>query len=633
MAAYIGPQQPHQHSASSHHRPTEALSSSPLHQFHPELHQKFHHQHDQTMAAPHLRHGHHLHHPNSSGPGNFTFLQHSLMEALGSNNSHNPPPSAAEQYFSSTSNSTTSNFTFPFPFRNNGNFSSSTAAATFMTKAGDGLKSQSSDLVKLMLKPSDPPFPLNMSISDIEEDFSSYDNSTTFLLTNTTSIIGNATGTTGTSGPPSFIASLYAIIVPVMIFFCVLTCIVNLVIVISARWCRKPMSPTLYYSISLALADAYSSFILGVGLTINSLLPTVYKIKLTECLSLTVEAFRSGGVLVTVCHLLALGVNHWIGIARPLHYASTMTRRTAWIVIILSWSCPILMLLVYYSSISNQGYLSPDCSNNHFMKRWTYRVFYASCFFAPLFLLSLIYIHIFLIVRSHQTNRLRYQSSQALRKNVKAALTTVLILGTYIVGWMPATLYNIIACEDCIISLSDVPPKYRYAIGITVNVLVILKTFVDPIIYAARMSDIQLSLRKMKYDFLQLFCKACVHSIPPPENDRGYFASTTRTFSKFNRSLYDTKSIRMSSFGSSSSSRRTAASAAAANLINNSPGSQSNHNHGDSTSSGGFGNSFNYKNHNGNNSSPKPNQLLSSHPTTKSQLLHTKSAFEMTEMR
>lgn len=85
-----------------------------------------------------------------------------------------------------------------------------------------------------------------------------------------------------------------------------------------------------------------------------------------------------------------------------------MTRRTAWIVIILSWSCecslyvyrtivlllftiflnifpgPILMLLVYYSSISNQGYLSPDCSNNHFMKRWTYRVFYASCFFAPL---------------------------------------------------------------------------------------------------------------------------------------------------------------------------------------------------------------------------------------------------------
>lgn len=48
------------------------------------------------------------------------------------------------------------------------------------------------------------------------------------------------------------------------------------------------------------------------------------------------------------------------------------------------------------------------------------------------------------------------QSSQALRKNVKAALTTVLILGTYIIGWMPATLFNIIACEDCIIDLNQV---------------------------------------------------------------------------------------------------------------------------------------------------------------------------------
>lgn len=43
--------------------------------------------------------------------------------------------------------------------------------------------------------------------------------------------------------------------------------------------------------------------------------------------------------------------------------------------------------------------------------------------------------------------------------------------------------------------------KVRIGIGISVNVLVILKTFVDPIIYAARMSDIQvahLTLLKLK---------------------------------------------------------------------------------------------------------------------------------------
>lgn len=33
------------------------------------------------------------------------------------------------------------------------------------------------------------------------------------------------------------------------------------------------------------------------------------------------EAIRLAAVIVTVFHLLALAVNHYIGIARPLHYA------------------------------------------------------------------------------------------------------------------------------------------------------------------------------------------------------------------------------------------------------------------------------------------------------------------------
>lgn len=42
---------------------------------------------------------------------------------------------------------------------------------------------------------------------------------------------------------------------------------------------------------------------------------------------LVLEAVRLGAVLVTVVHLLALAVNHYIGIARPLHYAGIFTCR------------------------------------------------------------------------------------------------------------------------------------------------------------------------------------------------------------------------------------------------------------------------------------------------------------------
>ncbi|CAL8107367.1 unnamed protein product [Orchesella dallaii] len=302
-----------------------------------------------------------------------------------------------------------------------------------------------------------------------------------------------ADGINSTSDSTSTVrGNIYATIIPVMLFFCVLAVLVNLIIVISARWCRKPMSPTLYFSISLALADAYAAFILATGLVINSLLPYVVKYNgVPMCLSLVVEAFRQGGVLVTVSHLLALAMNHWIGIVRPLHYAATMTRRTAWIVIIFSWICPITVILIYFSSVYGEGFQSQGCKKYDFLTKRAYRTFFASCFFAPLILMSFIYIHIFIIVRNHHTHRQRYQNTQQLKRNVKAVLTTMLVLGTYVIGWMPATLYSLIACSDCVYKPESLPNAVRYSMGFIGNFLVILKTLVDPVIYAARMSDIQ----------------------------------------------------------------------------------------------------------------------------------------------
>lgn len=87
--------------------------------------------------------------------------------------------------------------------------------------------------------------------------------------------------------------AVYTMAVPVMGIFCLLTVVVNLVIVVSAKWCRKPMSPTLYFSISLALADAYFTLLVGIGLILNSFLPNVYKIYLTsDCFNLMFEVFR-----------------------------------------------------------------------------------------------------------------------------------------------------------------------------------------------------------------------------------------------------------------------------------------------------------------------------------------------------
>lgn len=90
----------------------------------------------------------------------------------------------------------------------------------------------------------------------------------------------------------------------------------------------------------------------------------------------------------------------------------------------------------------------------------------------------------------------------------QAVITTLLIVGTFILGWIPAVVWFIIYCEDCIITFGSIPSTVTLPIGITVNSLIVLKSFLDPIIYTARMKDFKIAFGRMRY---QLLTKCCPH--------------------------------------------------------------------------------------------------------------------------
>jgi melanocortin 2 receptor len=140
-----------------------------------------------------------------------------------------------------------------------------------------------------------------------------------------------------------------------------------------------------------------------------------------------------------------------------------------------------------------------------------FRAVFSVLFFAPLLLMFVIYMHIFSIVRRHQVNRLRFSqinhgsrhqsstsghtssasNSQQMTRSVKAIHTTLFILGSYIVGWMPAVLSYLLFCEDCLFHFSTFDKLAMFFIYTVVNLLVIFKTLLNPIIYAARMQEIK----------------------------------------------------------------------------------------------------------------------------------------------
>jgi melanocortin 2 receptor len=156
---------------------------------------------------------------------------------------------------------------------------------------------------------------------------------------------------------------MYKYTVPALLTFCIISLAINVRILISIYWIRRPLSPTLHISLSLAGADAYTSLILATGLVVNSLLPVGLGIKFeNECFALFLETQRLGGVIVVVAHLLALACNHYLGILRPLHYLSIMTHRNTTICIVLLWVLPIAYFVVYFSSVDGEGFQSQNCT-------------------------------------------------------------------------------------------------------------------------------------------------------------------------------------------------------------------------------------------------------------------------------
>ncbi|GFY47039.1 g_PROTEIN_RECEP_F1_2 domain-containing protein [Trichonephila inaurata madagascariensis] len=254
---------------------------------------------------------------------------------------------------------------------------------------------------------------------------------------------------------------LYQTVVPVMLTACFLSMLFNLVIVFSVKWVRR-LSPTLYLSLSLAVADAYASLVIGIGLVINSLLPTVYGMNLglfNHCYILVLEAFRLGDEQQSLqsrqCGLflwcsfdiLFSSSERWIPVPLLLtsRFPSPCTLSSHNLGAILCSSCPDVRNVhphVYFGketperSVTNpdQQAAAQECQGNHY----------------------------------HSVDSGNLHSRMDARCPV---------LHPYLFG-LP-------------VPYPEIPLWVRIPTGIFINSMIVVKSFVDPIIYVVRMPEIK----------------------------------------------------------------------------------------------------------------------------------------------
>jgi hypothetical protein len=65
--------------------------------------------------------------------------------------------------------------------------------------------------------------------------------------------------------------------------------------------------------------------------------------------------------------------------------------------------------------------------------------------------------------------------------------------GSFVIGWMPGVMIYVLVCDDCVFQFNWVSPRAMFFIYTMINGLIILKTLVNPIIYAARMHEIKVN--------------------------------------------------------------------------------------------------------------------------------------------
>lgn len=215
----------------------------------------------------------------------------------------------------------------------------------------------------------------------------------------------------------------------------------------------------------------------------------------SSCMFAFVNAFNTSAHLISLLNLIAMAIDHYIAIMRPLHYSHLMSRVRGNIMIICLW------FLAFFGGVSNFLSGIPNFKSEmnyvNYCEFIMYNEFHgeylviATTFFTVV-TITYIYIRIYCEVKTLNC-RVAYMRKDCLH-NKKAMVTTLLIIGTFGVCWLPSCLFQIAIIIQIHVDAESVnhlfgtllrANKYLYA-------LLLFNSLCDPIIYAVRLKYVQI---------------------------------------------------------------------------------------------------------------------------------------------
>ena len=259
--------------------------------------------------------------------------------------------------------------------------------------------------------------------------------------------------------------------------------------------------------ISLIISDLLVDFTLityVINTVVNPVLPPGFGAYIprlrSRCAYMIIKALNTVGLNLSLLNLMAMAIDHYIAILKPFHVHRLLSKKRTMLMLVIIW------ILAFIAGFSD--FFSPLGELEQF---WFYRFKFNYCEFiwlsryqeefitfgiaiACFFSMVFIYIQIYCTVRGMDPCS-TVPSTIKLIRNKRAVLTTLLILGTFMLCWLPTCIFNIVLIiltkgggdpntVEAMIPVLRMVDHYLYD-------LMLLNTLCDPIIYVVRIREVR----------------------------------------------------------------------------------------------------------------------------------------------
>ncbi|XP_045180733.2 histamine H2 receptor-like [Mercenaria mercenaria] len=279
----------------------------------------------------------------------------------------------------------------------------------------------------------------------------------------------------------------------ISIVICLLGITANVVSIVAVANLRQKITTHLKLIISLCLSDGLILFA-NLFFYIMYILSSWY-----ECIRITVRLTTDIALLATLVNLLVMALDHYGAIMKPLRYRQRMTNLRGNCVVVGVWTVSTFGALIeVFLGISSRT--DPDESLCAVIAygNYDFEIVIVGFIFFVLFGIGLIYGQIYARVRKAMPRRER-ASGHTDSGSIKALMTTVLFIGTFVVFWAPLGIYNTYMYVKSTDSQYIIQNLERITLITDIlYVILLLNALADPIIYAIR-------LPKVKRGFIALF--------------------------------------------------------------------------------------------------------------------------------